>query len=279
VARTAQCADRVAGRLVLVLAAPFRRGASSGNPFVGFGDPDFGGGKTESVQAQATIQPVSLFRGGAANIDGLHQLPPLPETAGELQAEAQVLGAPVTSVYLRQDATVTKVKSLDLADTRVVTFATHGLVAGDLPALAEPALALTPPSVPTKEDDGLLRASDVSQLKLNADWVLLSACTTAAADGTPGAEGLSGLAKAFFYAGARSLLVSHWPVDSAATVKLTTSAFRILEKAPAIGRAEAFRRAMLAMVDGADKSDNPTYQAHPLYWAPFVVVGEGGSGK
>jgi CHAT domain-containing protein len=256
----------------------FAEARHAGKPFVGFGDPDFKGGKTEGVQAK-DIQIVSLFRGGAANVDGLRRLPPLPETAGELRAEAQVLGAPPSSVYLRQDATVTKVKSLDLSDVRVVAFATHGLVAGDLPALTEPALALTPPSVPTEEDDGLLRASGVSQLKLNADWVVLSACNTAAADGTPGAEGLSGLAKAFFYAGARSMLVSHWPVDSVATVKLTTGAFRALESDPAIGRAEAFRRAMLAMIDGAGKTGGTAYEAHPLYWAPFVVVGEGGTGR
>jgi CHAT domain-containing protein len=85
--------------------------------------------------------------------------------------------------------------------------------------------------------------------------------------------------KAFFYAGARALLVSHWPVDSPATVKLTTSAFRTLESDPAIGRAEAFRRAMLAMIDGASKSTDTAYEAHPLYWAPFVVVGEGGNGR
>jgi CHAT domain-containing protein len=109
--------------------------------------------------------------------------------------------------------------------------------------------------------------------------MVLSACNTAAADGTPGAEGLSGLAKAFFHAGARSLLVSHWPVDSVATVKLTTSAFRALESDPTIGRAEAFRRAMLAMIDGAGKSTGTAFEAHPLYWAPFVVVGEGGSSR
>ena len=114
--------------------------------------------------------------------------------------------------------------------------------------------------------------------------MVLSACNTAAADGTPGAEGLSGLAKAFFYAGTRSLLVSHWPVDSAATVKLTTSAFRALktdqkESDQKIGRAEALRCAMLAMIDGAGTSGNPANEAHPLYWAPFVVVGEGGTGR
>jgi CHAT domain-containing protein len=120
--------------------------------------------------------------------------------------------------------------------------------------------------------------------KDSADWVMLSACNTAAADGTPGVEGLSGLAKAFFYAGTRSLLVSHWPVDSAATVKLTTSAFRALktdqkESDQKIGRAEALRCAMLAMIDGAGTSGNPANEAHPLYWAPFVVVGEGGTGR
>jgi CHAT domain-containing protein len=93
------------------------------------------------------------------------------------------------------------------------------------------------------------------------------------------AEGLSGLAKAFFYAGARSLLMSHWPVDSAATVKLTTGAFHALESDSAIGRAEAFRRAVLAMIDGAGKSTGAAYEAHPLYRAPFVVVGERGSGR
>jgi CHAT domain-containing protein len=257
------------------------------NPFVGFGDPDFCGGKVESVQVKG-IQTVNLFDGGAANVDGglrhLPLLPPLPDTASELRAVAQALRTPPSSVHLQHDATVTKVKSLDLSDVRVVAFATHGLVAGDLPALTEPALALTRPAEPTEEDDGLLRASDMPQLKLNADWVVLSACNTAAADGTPGAEGLSGLAKAFFYAGARSLLVSHWPVDSAATVKLTTSAFRALnsdkrKSYQKIGRAEAFRRAMLAMIDGAGKSTKTAYEAHPLYWAPFVVVGEGGNGR
>jgi hypothetical protein len=123
-------------------------------------------------------------------------------------------------------------------------------------------------------DDGLLRASQVGQLKLNADFVMLSACNTAAPDGKPGAEGLSGLAKAFFYAGVRSLLVSHWPVDSDATVKLTTGLFRAIAADPSIGRAEALRRSTLAPIDEApDNSD----AAHPVIWAPFVLAGEGGA--
>jgi CHAT domain-containing protein/Tfp pilus assembly protein PilF len=236
--------------------------------FVGFGDPDFKGDRDTGGMIAA-----GLYRGAEANLDGLRRLPRLEETAGELRAEAKALGAPESSVHLGPEVTVTLVKRLDLADARVIAFATHGLIAGDLPQLTEPALVLTPPANPTPEDDGLLRASQVAQLKLNADFVILSACNTAAPDGKPGAEGLSGLAKAFFYAGARSILVSHWPVDSDATVKLTTGLIRAAAADPSIGRAEALRRSILAMIDAAPAGSN---QAHPALWAPFILAGEGG---
>ena len=129
----------------------------------------------------------------------------------------------------------------------------------------------TPPETGTEADDGLLTASEIATLELDADWVILSACNTAAADGTPGAEGLSGMAKAFFYAGARALLVSHWPVVSAAATEITTRLFEETADTAAIGRAEALRRSMLSLMNTSDKP----YYAHPLFWAPFVVVGEG----
>ncbi len=121
-------------------------------------------------------------------------------------------------------------------------------------------------------DDGLLTASEIARyLQLDADWVILSACNTAAGD-KPGAEGLSGLAKAFFYAGARALLVSHWSVPSDSAVKLTTAMLAEAAENPGIARAEALRRSMLALMNDPD---NPHF-AHPMFWAPFVVVGEGG---
>src|SRR5258708_22483402 len=106
---------------------------------------------------------------------------------------------------------------------------------------------MTPPETPSDEDSGILTATMIARLHLDADWVILSACNTAAADGTPGAEALSGLARAFFYAGSRSLLVSHWAVASTATVRLTTGIFREIARAPEIGRAEALRRSMLQL--------------------------------
>ena len=133
----------------------------------------------------------------------------------------------------------------------------------------EPGLILTPPETASEEDDGYLTASEIAALKLDADWVILSACNTAAG-GATGAEALSGLARAFFYAQARALLVSHWAVDSDATVKLIAGTVNEITRDRAAGRAEALRRAMLAMID-----NGKPYEAHPAFWAPFVLVGEG----
>ena len=199
----------------------------------------------------------------------------VPDTAIELRALGGSLQADDASLFLRERATETLVRSEDLSRYRVLAFATHGLVAGELKGVAEPALVFTPPETGSEDDDGLLTASEIATLKLDADWVILSACNTAAADGTPGAEGLSGLAKAFFYAGARALLVSHWSVNSEAAVAITTGMLGEMASDSNVGRAEALRRSMLAMLAN-EKND---YFAHPMFWAPFVVVGEGGTPK
>ena len=222
----------------------------------------------------------SLFRGGAANIEDLRRQAPLPETADELCTVGRELGVPAPeldkAIYLGSRATVSQVKALsqsgDLARVRVVHFATHGLLAGETALFAqnkaEPALLLTPPAQVTEEDNGLLTASEAAQLNLNADWVVMSACNTAAGS-ADGAEALSGLARAFFYAGARALLVSHWEVDSEAAVAITTGAVNAMKANPKIGRAEALRSAEAAVIAKGGRF------AHPSVWAPFVLVGNG----
>ena len=203
---------------------------------------------------------------------------PLPETADEVCAVASAFGATPDAVFLGARATEGTLKSLNakgaLKSWRVLHFATHGLVAGETQQIAanqaEPALMLTPPDTPSAEDDGLLTASEVAQLDLDADWVLLSACNTASGDGAPEAEALSGLTRAFLYAGSRALVVSHWPVNSDEAVTLVTGVFGELKRSASIGRAEALRRAMLAQIGEGGA------RAHPSYWAPFAIVGEGG---
>jgi CHAT domain-containing protein len=204
----------------------------------------------------------------------LESLPALPGAEEELKTVAKDLGASDDDLHVGEAATVAAVKNSDLTKFSVIYFATHGLVADDVPGLSEPALVMTPPSDPTANDVGLLTASDVSQLSMNADWVVLAACNTAA-ESKPGARALSGLAKAFFHAGARALLVSHWRVDSEAAAALTTTTFGIKAKNPAIGRAEALREAMLQQITKAPETSAQLWNAYPAFWAAFSVVGEG----
>jgi CHAT domain-containing protein/Tfp pilus assembly protein PilF len=259
----------------------FARRERAAKPIIGFGNPVFNAAAAAAAEQRgvpktaarrlATRSYTDFWQGAGVDRRLLGQsLPQLPDTADELNAVAANLGAPPADIHLGRDASEATLKRARLSDYRIVYFATHGLVAGDIKGLAEPSLALTIPPQPSDLDDGLLTASEVAQLKLDADWVVLSACNTIAG-GKPGAEALSGLARAFFYAGARALLVSHWSVASDAATRLTTTTFDILNADPTLGRAEAMRRAMLAYIDDTSQPRN----AYPAIWAPFSIIGEG----
>src|SRR4029077_17477693 len=237
----------------------FARRDQAEKPMTGVGDPLFDPAQDNSGDKRAAIKSASrsatsvaytaFWQGAGVDRTMLASaLPPLPDTADELNAVAKDLGVAASEIHLGTDASETTVKRARLADFSIVYFATHGRVAGDVKGLAEPSLALSMPRQPSELDDGLLTASEVAQLKLNADWVVLSACNTIAGD-RPGAEALSGLARAFFYAGARALLVSHWSVASEAATRLAISTFGFIKANPKLGRAEALRRAMLAYMN------------------------------
>ncbi|MGX1324273.1 CHAT domain-containing protein [Bradyrhizobium sp. USDA 377] len=157
-------------------------------------------------------------------------------------------------------------QSGDLAKYRILHFATHGALAGQVRGSIEPGLILSPPAAPTSTDDGYLSSSEISGLRLDADWIILSACNTAGGQAA-NSEAFSGLARAFFYAGTRALLVSHWAVSSDAAVAITTGTIDAINAHPDIGRAEALRRSISALI--AKGGEN----AQPGIWAPFVLVG------
>jgi CHAT domain-containing protein len=243
------------------------------HPFLGFGNPNFAG-----ATQQADGKPSALVAlaqqcrdNGPIPAEMLRALAPLPETAGEVNTVARVLGADGRSVFLGRDATESKLRELPLDQYGVLYFATHGLLPGELRCQAEPGLALSPPegTASTKNADGLLDATEIASLSLNADLVVLSACNTASGGGRFGGEALSGLAEAFFYAGARALLASHWQVPSTATVRLMTGLFERAGPALARGTAESLRQSQLALLD------QPA-TAHPFFWAAFTVIGDGG---
>ena len=289
------------------------RGSSSATtPFFGLGDPLFDGavaGETRGARAADNMQLASAevgaaqsyFRGGAGDVSELRKLARLPRTRDEIETLGAAFHAPEAAILLQGGARedVMRTRENRLSTARIIAFATHGLITGDLaddvtgrPGLAEPALALTPPTdeelqgleinqnrteaeaaFPLQADpanDGLLTSSEVAGMSLIADWVILSACNTASGDGT-GADALSGLARSFLYAGARSLLVSHFPVQDQAGMRLTTDAVRIADERPGLKRPEALREAMTKL---ANDTTNPNY-AHPSAWAPYTLIDPG----
>jgi CHAT domain-containing protein len=152
-------------------------------------------------------------------------------------------------------------------------------VPGELNGLTQPALALSAPDISSSEGDGLLTMEEILALRLDADWVVLSACNTGSGAGA-GAEAASGLGRAFFYAGTRALLVTNWSVHSQSARDLTTDLFRRQHADQTLSRGEALRRAMMALMDGPgfigpDGKTVFTY-AHPLFWAPYSIIGDGG---
>ncbi len=196
-------------------------------------------------------------------------------------------------------------RSGELAKYRYVHFATHGFANEDRPELSGLLLSLVDRDVRDGHRDGILQMREIMELKLKADLVVLSACQTGRGKLTRG-EGMVGLSHAFFHAGARSLLVSLWSVNDVSTSLLMERFYenliqRKLRKSAALREAkqwlrgltrkqvtkliesgnEAARRnrdfgAPVVSTEGISDEDTKEHPyAHPYYWAPFVLIGDG----
>jgi CHAT domain-containing protein len=277
-------------------------GTASRDKLIGFGDPYFNAQEAADADAEqevpmqvaaaetsdddaVTTRGIPLKLRAAPHIEDvdtaeLALLPRLPDTRLELHAVAKALDVdPAKSLYLGRDANEQNVETINLSHYQIIAFATHGLVPGDVDGLTQPALALTAPEVAGVKGDGLLTMEKILALKLDADWVVLSACNTAAGAGA-GAEAASGLGSAFFYAGTRALLVTNWSVHSVSARELISDVFRRQSADSSISRSEALRQAMMALLDGpgtVDRSGHSIFSyAHPLFWAPYSLIGDGG---
>ena len=248
----------------LVAQRPGLAASRATKPFLGVGDPLLRGRR-----AAAEVDMAALFsRDGGVDAAALSDLAPLPETAAELTALAGSLGAGPADLLLGDRATETELAALSLADYRVLAFATHGILAGEVGGTAEPGLVLSPESGGPGRD-GYLSLSEIMALRLDADLVILSACNTGGADGRPRAEWMSGLARGFIAAGARQLLVTLWSIPSEPTVRLTTGMTAAYAEQPGLGWPRALQRSIVAMLD----SPASPVEAHPASWASFTVLG------
>ncbi len=266
--------------------------AASSVELVAFADPVFTPGAGR-LMAPPTLQALEQMNIGFARGAGRNpEIPRLAETADEAKEIASVLGGS-NRLYIGDQAQERTAKGGDLRTARFVLFATHGFlggefVASDLPtadeqeqarrpaarAQSQPALALTLVGELGGEDGLLTMKEVIEDLELNAELVALSACNTAgeSAQANNG-EGFAGLTRAFMYAGARSLLVSHWSVDSQSTKTLMTSTFRNIKSGmPSLTAVSGAQRELVA---GRYQSGQYHFsRANPFFWAPFVYVGD-----
>ncbi|MBV9785743.1 MAG: CHAT domain-containing protein, partial [Acidisphaera sp.] len=245
-------------------------GSRANQPWFGFGD----------------FRPVTLAQAsrtfpGTTCADSARlfaQLPPLPYSIRELGAARALLGAPTSDQLLGAAFTAAAVRREDLKNYRVLHFAAHALLPAELKCESEPAIITSDPPGAADASGALLRSSEVTGLDLDADLVVLSACNSGGSGGTAagenGGESLSGLARSFFYAGARALMVTHWSVNDQAAAFLVADTLHRLRAGTDGGPAGALRGAELGMLDDAGKG-TPAELAHPFYWAPFALIGEG----
>jgi CHAT domain-containing protein len=242
-------------------------GSRATHPWFGFGDFH----PVTLAQAERTFSGAGC--GESARL--LAGLPPLPYARRELDAARALLGASASDELVGQAFTAEAVLKAKLKDYRILQFSTHALLPAELRCQSEPAIVTSAPANAINASGALLTASEVVGMDLDADLVVLSACNPGGPGGTTAGESLSGLARAFFYAGARSLEVTHWSVNDQVAAFLVADTLRRMHDNPNLGVAGALRDAQLAMLADAGKG-LPAVIAHPFFWAPFAVIGEGG---
>ena len=239
-------------------------GSAAPNPYAGFGD------FVPPSQAQlAHFFPADRCAADARLAAGLTRL---PGTRVEVQAAQQLTGARPQDIRLGAAFTAASLREAGIGQARILHLATHALLPGELSCLPEPSIVVSPAPHAPDAGSAFVKASDLLGLKLDADLVVLSACNTGGPGGAGGGEALSGLARAFFYAGARGLLVTHWAVDDAAAALTVADAIR--RQQAGASSAQALRGAQLLILDEAGKR-LPAEFAHPFYWAPFALIGDG----
>jgi len=238
-------------------------------PWFGFGDfkPVTTAQAEHSFPGQSCADSAKLLAG----------LPPLPFAIRELAAARALLGASHDAELLGPAFTAAAVVKTRLKDYRILHFATHALLPAELQCQSEAAIITSDPAGAAGAADAsgaLLTASAVTGMDLDADSIILSACNSGGPGGGAAGESLSGLARSFFYAGARSLLVTHWSVNDQAAAFLIADTLRRYRETPSLGMVDALQQAQLGIIDDAGKG-LPASFSHPFYWAPFALIGEG----
>ena len=254
------------GSLVELRNVKKKRNITIASNFLGVGDPTL---KKKSLGNYiASISDFSFTSRGILKDSAIleKKFTNLPFSKDEIKNLAKLFNR--KKILLSKEANEKNVKSLNLNQFNVIAFATHASVSGTLDGFNEPFLVLTPPKTATKLNDGILTASEISQLNLNANIVILSACNTASRDNEY-APGFSGLVAAFFKAGTKTVLATHWPIaDKASSIMINETVKKSVDKK--MNFSQSLQETKRDFVKGkyGEKYKNP------IYWASYVIIGD-----
>jgi len=201
-------------------------------------------------------------------LEFIYKLPELPDAEREV-VEITSIYSPDSRVVLKDNAaTERNLKSINLGSFSTILFATHALLPGEIFPGSEASIVLTPEF---KGDalDGLLTASEIAGTKLSSRMVVLSACNTARVDTAVDTPGLASLSNAFLYAGAQSVVATHWPVETESAAEYTTTMFKLLREDENMSVADATAAVARRFIKG----DAGEQYTHPFYWAAFEAIG------
>jgi len=228
-------------------------GKKRGKDFLAFGDPLYGdaeleNGSKKNADIFQNFYPSQEFKFFQLKYSGI-----------EVQKIASLFKATKEEVYRKEKASEAELKSLKLDNYKIIHFAVHGLIDDRKPTRSSIVLSLNQDS----QEDGFVHVREIYNLRMNSDLVTLSACQTGLGQFIRG-EGIEGLSRAFFYAGASSVLVSLWAVNDQASYQLMERFYFHLRASGSI--MEALQKAKLEMIHSRVFS-------HPYYWAGFVITG------
>jgi CHAT domain-containing protein len=241
--------------------------AGGGLPFLGVGDPVL----AAPVAEKMTGGEILALRGATTPAGLLTALPELPETGEELRAIAGLI--PGARLLTRERASERRVRAEPLSQYNIISFATHGIIQGEIETIADAGLVLTPNSEELGDPlaDGFLSATELAGVKLNARLVVLSACNTANFETGLFAQGMRGLTASLAISGVPAVLASLWPVDTVTGQRVMVRFFDQVTANPSQPTAASLARAVRGFVENPPR---PAY-SHPRFWAPFVLIGDG----
>lgn len=226
-------------------------GTKPGRHILAFGDPFFG-----SLESKTTDSDIiqSFYSSSAFNLYRLKY------SGFEIDKIGSLFKRKKRDIFRRKEASEEQLKGHNLADYKIIHFATHSLIDDKKPARSAIVLSLDEDPA----EDGFLQMREIYNLNLNSDLVTLSSCQTGLGQFIHG-EGIDSLNRAFFYAGASSVLMSLWSVNDQASAQLMERFYLHLRSSQSI--MSALRKAKLEMIGAKSVS-------HPYYWAGFVISGK-----